>query len=54
MSYLTKENKVALLGLEFVGEDGDNSVIEFRLRKYEDFWRITEMTNLEEILDSLQ
>ena len=54
MSYLTKENKVALLGLEFVGEDGDNSVIEFRLRKYEDFWRITEMTNLEEILGNLQ
>ena len=45
---------MALLGMEFVGEDGTNSVIEFKLRQHEDFWRITEVSNLEGILDSFE
>ena len=50
--YLTKEEKVALLGLEFEDAQGELRVIEFKLRKFEDYWRLTELSNFDDIFDS--
>ena len=51
VSYLKKDGKIAKLGL--VGEDPDSGIkvkIEFRLNKIENYWRITQISNLEDIL----
>ena len=50
--YLTKEEKVALLGLEFEDAQGELRVIEFKLRKFENYWRLTEISNIDDIFDS--
>ena len=51
VSYLKRDGKVAKLGLE--GEDpdsGETIKIEFKLNKIENYWRITQISNLEDIL----
>lgn len=51
MSYLKRDGKIAKLGLE--GEDpdtGEKIKIEFKLNKIENYWRITQISNLEDIL----
>ena len=51
VSYLKKDGNIAKLGL--VGEDPDSGMkvkIEFRLNKIENYWRITQISNLEDIL----
>tara|TARA_Y100001935_G_C17264182_1_gene488186 strand:- start:56 stop:664 length:609 start_codon:yes stop_codon:yes gene_type:complete len=51
MSYLKKEGKVAKLGLESKDPvTGDILKIEFKLYKTENYWRITKIANLEELL----
>ena len=49
MKYLEEEDSEATLGLEFVDPDGEAHVMEIRLRKYEDYWRVTEILNLGDI-----
>ena len=51
VSYLKRDGKIAKLGLE--GEDpdtGETIRIEFKLNKIENHWRITQISNLEDIL----
>lgn len=51
VSYLKRDGKIAKLGLE--GEDpdsGETIKIEFKLNKIENYWRITQISNLEDIL----
>ena len=51
VSYLVRDGKVAKLGL--VGEDPDSGLkveIEFKLNKIENYWRITQISNLEDLL----
>ena len=51
VSYLKRDGKIAKLGLE--GEDpdtGEKIKIEFKLNKIENYWRITQISNLEDIL----
>ena len=51
VSYLKRDGKIAKLGLE--GEDpdaGETIIIEFKLSKIENYWRITQISNLEDIL----
>ena len=51
VSYLKRDGKVARLVLE--GEDpdsGETIKIEFKLNKIENYWRITQISNLEDIL----
>ena len=51
VSFLKKEGKIATLALE--GEDPDSGEIiklEFKLNKIENYWRITQISNLEDIL----
>ena len=51
MSYLIKEGKVAKLGLEIEDpETGEILKIEFKLNKTDNYWRITKIANLEELL----
>ena len=49
--YLKKDRKAARLGMEFQGKDGEIIQIELKLRKYEDYWRVTEIANLSELVD---
>tara|TARA_B110000014_G_C19801483_1_gene416265 strand:- start:14 stop:601 length:588 start_codon:yes stop_codon:yes gene_type:complete len=49
MKYLEEEDTEATLGLEFVDPDGEAHVMEIRLRKHEDYWRVTEILNLGDI-----
>jgi len=51
VSYLKRDGKIAKLGLE--GEDpdsGETIKIEFTLNKVENYWRITQISNLEDVL----
>ncbi|MDA9044712.1 hypothetical protein N9H95_02310 [Gammaproteobacteria bacterium] len=51
VSYLKRDGKMAKLGLE--GEDldsGETIKIEFKLIKIENYWRITQISNLEDML----
>ena len=51
VSYLKRGGKIAKLGLE--GEDpdtGETIKIELKLNKIENYWRITQISNLEDIL----
>ena len=51
MSYLKQEGKVARLGLERKDpETGEIIEIEFKLNKIENYWKITQIANLEELL----
>ena len=47
--FLEKEDRVATLGLEFVDDEGNLRLIEILMRKYEDYWRVTEISNFKEI-----
>tara|TARA_B100001013_G_scaffold303502_1_gene205678 strand:- start:251 stop:895 length:645 start_codon:yes stop_codon:yes gene_type:complete len=49
--YLKKDRKAARLGMEFQDKDGEIIQIELKLRKYEDYWRVTEIANLSELVD---
>lgn len=51
VSYLERDGKIAKLGL--VGEDPDSGLkveIEFKLNKVENYWRVTQISNLEDLL----
>tara|TARA_B100001057_G_scaffold500378_1_gene615102 strand:- start:81 stop:671 length:591 start_codon:yes stop_codon:yes gene_type:complete len=51
VSYLKRDGKIALLGLEGKDPDsGETIKLEFKLNKIENYWRITQISNLEEIL----
>ena len=53
MSYIKKDGKVAKLGLVAIDPlTGDEVNLEFKLNKIENYWRITEISNLEELLKS--
>jgi len=47
--FLEKEDRIATLGVEFVDDEGNPRLIEFLIRKYEDYWRVTEISNFKEI-----
>lgn len=49
--YLKKDRKAARLGMEFQGKDCEIIQIELKLKKYEDYWRVTEIANLSELVD---
>jgi hypothetical protein len=48
--FLEKEDRSATLGLELVDDEGNPRLIEVLMRKYEDYWRVTEISNFKEIL----
>tara|TARA_B100001142_G_scaffold102784_1_gene104887 strand:+ start:181 stop:783 length:603 start_codon:yes stop_codon:yes gene_type:complete len=51
MSYLKKDGKIAKLGLEREDPDSGRIVkIEFKLNKIENYWRITQISNLQDLL----
>ena len=51
VSYLKKDGKIAMLGLEGENPDsGETIKIEFKLNKIENYWRITQISNLEDLL----
>lgn len=51
VSYLKRDGKIAKLGLEGKDPDsGETIKIEFKLNKIENYWRITQISNLEDIL----
>ena len=51
VSYLNRDGKIAKLGLEGVDPDtGETIKIEFKLNKIENYWRITQISNLDDIL----
>jgi len=51
MSYLKKDGKIAKLGLEREDPDSGKIVkIEFKLNKIENYWRITQISNLQDLL----
>ena len=53
MSYIKKDGKVAKLGLVAIDPlTGDEVNLEFKLNKIENYWRITQISNLEELLKS--
>ena len=53
MSYIKKDDKVAKLGLVAIDPlTGDEVNLEFKLNKIENYWRITQISNLEELLKS--
>ena len=53
MSYIKKDGKVAKLGLVAIDPlTGDEVNLEFKLNKIENYWRITQVSNLEELLKS--
>jgi len=47
--FLEKEDRIATLGLEFIDDEGNPRLIEVLMRKYEDYWRVTEISNFKEI-----
>ena len=47
--FLEKEARIATLGLEFVDDEDNPRLIEILMRKYEDYWRVTEISNFKEI-----
>ena len=53
ISYIKKDGKVAKLGLVAIDPlTGDEVNLEFKLNKIENYWRITQISNLEELLKS--
>jgi len=51
VSYLKRDGKMAKLGLEREDPDsGETIKIEFKLIKIENYWRITQISNLEDML----
>ena len=53
ISYIKKDGKVAKLGLVAIDPlTSDEVNLEFKLNKIENYWRITEISNLEELLKS--
>ena len=53
MSYIKKDGKVAKLGLVAIDPlTSDEVNLEFKLNKIENYWRITQISNLEELLKS--
>jgi hypothetical protein len=51
MTYLKKEGKIAKVGLESEDPDsGEVLKLEFKLNKIENYWRITQISNLDELL----
>ena len=50
MLYLKKEGKIAELGLKVEDPDsGQITELEFKLNKVENYWRVTQISNLEEL-----
>lgn len=53
ISYIKKDGKVARLGLVAIDPlTSDEVNLEFKLNKIENYWRITQISNLEELLKS--
>ena len=53
ISYIKKDGKVAKLGLVAIDPlTSDEVNLEFKLNKIENYWRITQISNLEELLKS--
>ena len=51
ITYLKKDGKVARLGVVAIDQlSGDEINLEFKLNKIENYWRITQISNLEELL----
>ena len=51
VSYLKRDGKIAKLGLEREDPDSGKIVkIEFKLNKFENYWRITQISNLQDLL----
>ncbi len=51
VSYLNRDGKIAKLGIEGEEPDsGEKIKIEFKLNKIDNYWRITQISNLEDIL----
>ena len=51
ISYIEKEGKIVKLGIEGRDPDSGNVLkIEFKLNKIDNYWRVTKILNLEELL----
>ena len=53
--HLRQDGNNAFLGVSIVNkESAQTLLIEFKLQKYDDYWRVTEISNLETLLSQLQ
>lgn len=53
--HLRQDGNNAFLGVSIVNkESAQTLLIEFKLQKYDDYWRVTEISNLETLLRQLQ
>ena len=50
ISYLVKEGKSARLGIETENNRAEKILIEYRLNKVDDYWRVNKISNLEEVI----
>ena len=54
MSYLNKNGRVAFLGMEMLDpETNENTLFEFKLNKVENYWKISEISNLEKLIEDV-
>ena len=50
VSYLVKEGKSARLGVETENTQAEKILVEYRLNKVDNYWRVNQISNLEEII----
>lgn len=52
--YLRQDGKIANAGISFIDPDSqEKSIIELKLNKFENYWKVTEISNFEEQLNKV-
>ena len=52
--YLRQDRKIANVGISFIDPDSqEKSIIELKLNKFENYWKVTEISNFEEQLNKV-
>jgi len=52
--YLRQDGKIANVGISFIDPDSqEKSIIELKLNKFENYWKVTEISNFEEQLNKV-
>ena len=52
--YLRQDGKIANVGISFIDLDSqEKSIIELKLNKFENYWKVTEISNFEEQLNKV-
>ena len=52
--YLKQDGKIANVGISFIDPDSqEKSIIELKLNKFENYWKVTEISNFEEQLNKV-